>query len=72
MRFAESLANDPEFIKARFHIDRFIIITVDTEADHPPCDSPNLATAEFPNVSPPSPLSRGLGSASGFPPRQYS
>jgi hypothetical protein len=38
----------------------------------PPCDSPNLATAEFPNVSPPSPPSRGLGSASGFPPRQYS
>jgi hypothetical protein len=33
MRFAVSLANDPEFIKARFHIDRFIIITVDTEAD---------------------------------------
>jgi hypothetical protein len=32
-RIAESLANNPEFIKAGFHIDRFITTAVDTEAD---------------------------------------
>jgi hypothetical protein len=30
---AESLANNLEFIKARFHIDRFITDAVDTEAE---------------------------------------
>jgi hypothetical protein len=29
----ETLANDPEFIQARFHIGRFITAAVDTEAD---------------------------------------
>jgi hypothetical protein len=31
---AESLANDLEFIKARFHIGRFITVAVDTKDDH--------------------------------------
>jgi hypothetical protein len=33
-RVAESLANDPEFIKARIRIDRFITTVVDTKADN--------------------------------------
>jgi hypothetical protein len=30
---AETLANDPDFIQARFHIGRFITAVVDTQAD---------------------------------------
>jgi hypothetical protein len=32
-RVVESLADDPEFIKARFHIGRFITTAIDTEVD---------------------------------------
>jgi hypothetical protein len=32
-RVAESLADNPEFIKVGFHIGRFIIAAVDTKAD---------------------------------------
>jgi hypothetical protein len=31
---AETLAKDPDFIKARFHIGRFITTAVDAEVDH--------------------------------------
>jgi hypothetical protein len=32
-RVAESLWDNPEFVYARFHIGRFVIAAVDTEAD---------------------------------------
>jgi hypothetical protein len=35
LRVVETLAKDPDFIKAGFHIGRFITTTVDTEADCP-------------------------------------
>jgi hypothetical protein len=33
LRVAESLIDNPEFIKVRFHIGRFVMAIVDTEAD---------------------------------------
>jgi hypothetical protein len=32
-RVTESLADNPVFIKAKFHISRFITVAIDTEAD---------------------------------------